>query len=307
MVKGHRHRGWVAPMRRLRPGVVLGALAAAALSAVVWSALVMAGYGGDGGPAAFRQPPQVVQALFDWRSFDARQDALVRSANGLTRQLGGDGAEGSAGLEPAVQAKGVEIKQALSRLMRGLKHRHRRRAAGAVDWGKVAAEAHHKYVPMEEELAMLKVQKQMRSEHRQRGHGSDRIEGAGDVAAVVNEQEQRDERSALMEDPDMGPDTKTRTAFENCEDGSLTAEDAELCGRRASAIKMLTRSAIQKQMDESPAVRPADAETERDTARENQARKKLVEYALIGTRTTIYLPCCCLSKKNLLYIKADLC
>ena len=59
-----------------------------------------------------------------------------------------------------------------------------------------------KYVPMDQELAILKVHQQMRSEHK---FGSDRIEGGGDVAAVVNEAELADERSALMEDTDMGP------------------------------------------------------------------------------------------------------
>jgi len=102
------------------------------------------------------------------------------------------------------------------------------------------------------------------------------------VAAVVNEQEQADERSALMEDSDMGPDTKTKNLFENCEDGSLTAEDAELCGRRASAIKMITRAAIKQQIAKNPPVSPDDVKGRQDAQNENKARKELVAYALIG-------------------------
>ena len=197
------------------------------------------------------------QELFDWRSFSAQQETLVHRADGLTEQLGGSA---------AVAEKGAAIKQVLSNLMRGL----RRRASSP---------PRKRYIPMDQELAILKVQKQMRTEQK---FGTDRIDSGGDVAAVVNEQEQADERSALMEDPDMGPDTKTNNLFENCEDGSLTAEDAELCGRRASAIKMITRAAVKQQLEKEPPVSPGEVQGMRDALNENKARKELVSYALIG-------------------------
>jgi hypothetical protein len=217
---------------------------------------------------------QVVQELFNWNRFSAQQDALIRRADDLTTQLRGSRGADRARLPAAVEKKGAEIKQVLAKLMRGLQKRHRvhQQHSGSMQ---------HKYIPMDQELAILKVQKQMRTEHEHRFR-RDRIEGGGDVAAVVNEQELADERSALMEDPDMGPSTKTEDLFENCEDGSLTEEDAELCGRRATAIKMLTRVAIQKQLTKDPPVSPSNKADSLDAEREDDARKKLLEYALIG-------------------------
>lgn len=49
-------------------------------------------------------------------------------------------------------------------------------------------------------------------------------------------------------------DIKTEHLFENCEDGSLTAEDAELCSRRASEIRMIQRAAINQQLAKNPPV-----------------------------------------------------
>jgi hypothetical protein len=230
------------------------------LAAVAWHAGVAAGGRRD----ALLQL-QERQELFNWQQFSAQQGELVRKADGLAAQLGGSG---RGRMPRAVQKKGAAIKQALANLMHGLAHDEHD-----------APRPTHKYIPMDQELAILKVQKQMRGEHR---FGSDRIEGGGDVAAVVNEQEQADERNALMEDPTTGPDTKTKHLFENCEDGSLTAEDAELCGRRASAIKMITRRAIQEQLDKNPPVRPDDTRGLVDAERENAARKDLIAYALIG-------------------------
>ena len=52
----------------------------------------------------------------------------------------------------------------------------------------------------------------------------------------------------------LSPDIKTGHLFEDCEDGSLTAEDAELCSRRASAIKTIQRAAINQQLAKNPPV-----------------------------------------------------
>lgn len=241
------------PAAGSRPlAVVLVALATVSLCAVAWHT----------GPGAPRRAE-----LFDWSRFTAQQDTLRRQASDLTAQLGDDGdGAGRRGLSREVQEKGADIKHALAKLMKGLHPRHARRQQ-------------HTYVPMDQELAILKVQKQMHTEHK---FAKDRIEGGGDVAAVVNEAEQSDERSALMESPKWGPDTKTENLFENCEDGSLTAEDAELCGRRASAIKMITRAAIRQQLEKNPPVSPNDMAGVLDAEQENKARKDLVAYALIG-------------------------
>ena len=59
---------------------------------------------------------------------------------------------------------------------------------------------------------------------------------------------------AALSFPNFSPDIKTGHLFENCEDGSLTAEDAELCSRRASAIKMIQRAAINQQLAKNPPV-----------------------------------------------------
>lgn len=231
-----------------------------ALAVVGLAAIACVTPAGSIGSALRADGLQQTQELFNWKSFSAQQDTLVHQADGLTAQLGG------AGSAADVAEKGAAIKHVLSNLMRGLR-RHR------------ASPPHKKYIPMDQELAILKVQKQMRTEQK---FGKDRIEVGGDVAAVVNEQEQADERSALMEDSDMGPDTKTKNLFENCEDGSLTAEDAELCGRRASAIKMITRAAIKQQIAKNPPVSPDDVKGRQDAQNENKARKELVAYALIG-------------------------
>jgi hypothetical protein len=60
---------------------------------------------------------------------------------------------------------------------------------------------------------------------------------------------------AALSFPNFSPDIKTGHLFENCEDGSLTAEDAELCSRRASAIKTIQRAAINQQLAKNPPVR----------------------------------------------------
>jgi len=219
---------------------------------------------GEGAAAA-----QHTQALFSWQAFSAQQDVLAHRASDLAARVAGDDRNGGAGSGAGGGDKGAAIREVLRTLMRGL----RRRGSAA------ARHPAQTYVPMDQELAILKVQKQMRTEHK---FGTDRIEGGGDVAAVVNEAEQADERSALMEDPDTGPDTKTEHLYENCEDGSLTAEDADLCGRRASAIKMITRAAIQQQLAKNPPVSPRDVADAADTERENKARKDLMAYALIG-------------------------
>lgn len=177
--------------------------AGAAARAVTWAAAVCAVValstvlGLRTGPAAAGQllAAQHTQTLFDWKRFSARQQALERRAGDLSVQLAGEragdragGATGSA----RAQAKGKAIDEVLRNLMHGLQRGntpHPRRPA-------------KKYVPMDQELAILQVHKQMRTEHK---FGSDRLEGGGDVAAVVNEAELADERSALMEDPDMGP------------------------------------------------------------------------------------------------------
>ena len=249
------HRAWSA--RELAP-LLLASLAVLGPAAVAWHGV----RGTQGGSVLLAGR----QELFNWKQFSTQQGKLVRQADGLTAELGGIGA-GQHSMSSSVQEKGAAIKQVLANLMEGLREKRRR------------AEPAHKYIPMDQELAILKVQKQMRSEHK---FASDRIEGGGDVAAVVNEQEQADERSALMEGRDMGPDTKTKHLFENCEDGSLTAEDAELCGRRASAIKLITRRAIRKQLAKNPPKGPEDARGLIDAERENTARKDLIAYALIG-------------------------
>lgn len=243
---------------------MLASLAVLGLAAFAW-------YGRATTPGgsvllARRAQPQVLEELFNWKQFSRQQGKLVRRADGLTAELGGIG-EGERSLSSSVRKKGAAIKQVLANLMEGLRHKRHN------------AEPAHRYIPMDQELAILKVHKQMRSEHK---FGSDRIEGGGDVAAVVNEQEQADERNALMENPDMGPDTKIKHLFENCEDGSLTAEDAELCGRRASAIKMITKRAIKQQLEKNPPVSPRNAEGMIDAEKENTARKDLIAYALIG-------------------------
>lgn len=174
-------------------------MAGAAAQAAAWAAAVCALVSiysvlclpaGPAAPGELRAV-QHTQTLFNWQRFSARQDALARRAGDLSAQLAGDEA-GGAPSSAHTWAKGAAIKEVLRSLMHGLQRggtAHPRRPA-------------KKYVPMDQELAILKVHKQMRTEHK---FGSDRIEGGGDVAAVVNEAELADERSALMEDPDMGP------------------------------------------------------------------------------------------------------
>jgi len=174
-------------------------MAGAAAQAAVWAAAVFAlvslfsVLGLLAGPAAPGEllAVQHTQTLFDWQRFSARQDALARRAGDLSAQLAGDQAGGAPDSARA-RAKGAAIKKVLRSLMHGLQ-------LGGTDHPRRPAK---KYVPMDQELAILKVHQQMRSEHK---FGSDRIEGGGDVAAVVNEAELADERSALMEDTDMGP------------------------------------------------------------------------------------------------------
>ena len=174
-------------------------MAGAAAQAAAWAAAVCALVSlfsvlclpaGPAAPGELRAVQQT-QALFNWQQFSERQDALARRSADLSAQLAGNQA-GGARDSARGGGKGAAIKEVLRSLMHGLQR------GGTEN----ARRPEKKYVPMDQELEILKVHKQMRTEHK---FGSDRIEGGGDVAAVVNEAELADERSALMEDPDMGP------------------------------------------------------------------------------------------------------
>eukprot|EP00286_Rhodomonas_abbreviata_P007921 CAMPEP_0181334484 /NCGR_PEP_ID=MMETSP1101-20121128/26289_1 /TAXON_ID=46948 /ORGANISM="Rhodomonas abbreviata, Strain Caron Lab Isolate" /LENGTH=381 /DNA_ID=CAMNT_0023444473 /DNA_START=121 /DNA_END=1262 /DNA_ORIENTATION=+ len=205
--------------------------------AVIAVSLLLVGYG-----FVHQAVPQTVE-LFNWNSWNEEQQHLMHSASALTGRLSTARRTGS-----ALQQKLGDI----SNLVMPQRHT----------------------IPMDQALAMLKVQKQMRHED-QVPH--DRIEGAGDVAGLVDEQDEAMERNALQE-PVEGADIDTSNLYENCEDGSLTVEDADLCQRRAQAIKMLTKSAVQSQIAKAlaPPAKVAKAKTMTD------AQRELVADAAIG-------------------------
>jgi len=204
--------------------------------------------------------------LFSWGAWNRQQQALIRRTNALTSSLSHLKGSGVSGLED----QGRAIKDGLRSLTRMV--RPQRAAAAA----RRAAAGQKHYRTMDQELAILKVQKQMRSEAH---FPKDHIHGAGDVVGQLGEQDERDLNNALFLPNPSGPNTHTADLFENCEDGSLTVEDAELCGRRASAIKQLTQDAINRQIAESPPQDPSEAPA---ASKENSARSQLIADAMIG-------------------------
>ena len=92
------------------------------------------------------------ELLFDWSRFTQESKVLRRQASDLTAHLGSGGGDGAGqhGMSREVQEKGADIKQALAKLMRGLHETH----AGQKRRG---VQQQHKYVPMDQELAILKV------------------------------------------------------------------------------------------------------------------------------------------------------
>lgn len=197
--------------------------------------------------AGLASPPTV--ELFDWKSWSEQQEHLIHSADALTGRLS------------SAQQTGTALRQKLGDISHLVMP--------------------HKIIPMDQALAMLKVQKQMRSEDQE---PHDRIEGAGDVAGLVDEQDEAMERNALRE-PAEGADLDTSNLFENCEDGSLTAEDAELCQRRASAIKLLTKSAVNAQLADAMAAQAAAAQAAATPVRRkvvSDAQRELIAEAKVG-------------------------
>jgi hypothetical protein len=91
--------------------------------------------------------------LFNWANFDKEQAALSNK------------------VEAAIMQKGRNVVQQLHEIKDMVRPRR-------------AWRARRKTIPMDEELAMLKVHDQMR---RETHFAKDRITGAGDVTAIVNE------------------------------------------------------------------------------------------------------------------------
>lgn len=213
--------------------------------------------------------------MFSWGSFERQQKSLSTSVAGV---LGSR--EGVAELERNgrnVVEQLHELKDMVNPRRRGRSGRH---GGGGIDAarggvGFTPGGRPRRTVPMNEELAMLKVHKQMMSEER---FPKDKISGAGDVTGIVNEGDQRMEDSALMQVP-AGKNTKVSTLYENCEDSSLTAEDGELCRRRANAIRQLTEAAVASQLAQAPPRSPN--EQARETV-EDSARQELAADAMVG-------------------------
>ena len=193
--------------------------------------------------------------LFDWHKWTSEQQQLTRKAKRLTKTL-------SATISPRSQNEEIASKR---------KDSHRA--------SKGSSPIRRKTMPMDQALAMIKVQDQMRKERK---FNKDRIDDAGDVAGVVSERDQQDMDSALDEHPDRP--TKASRLFENCKDGSATVEDAELCQRRASAIRLLTRSAVRAQIavGRQKAKAKALAAAQQEFA---EARRELLAEAMRGGRS----------------------
>ncbi|EKX44277.1 hypothetical protein GUITHDRAFT_109732 [Guillardia theta CCMP2712] len=194
---------------------------------------------------------------FNWRAWRAQQRRLMRRLDEVEKGVDANSEDDS---------KSRDIKSVLSSLKDTLRPHPM---------------PHLNTVPMDQELAILKVHKQMRTEKK---FPKDRIEGAGDVTGIVAEQDRADERNALMEGDDAGPDTKTKHLFENCEDGSLTVEDAELCSRKALAIKMLTHAAVQSQLSNT-GMSPMGSKSEPSLQTMdlmNDATSELIKDAIVG-------------------------
>lgn len=203
--------------------------------------------------------------LFSWSRWNKQQESLISQTNALTSSLSHLKGAGAPGLAD----QGRAIKRGLRSMTRMMKPQ---RAAAATRGG--APKKH--YRTMSQELSILKVQKQMRTEAK---FPKDRIHGAGDVVGQLGEQDEADLRNALFLPTPSGPNTNTQNLFENCEDGSLTVEDAELCGRRASAIKQLTQNTIMQQIAMNP---PQDPALVRRAGKEDTARSNLIADAMIG-------------------------
>jgi hypothetical protein len=233
------------------PVVALVALAALACASI----LGLAAWGGArGGGGAVE--------LFSWGSFAKEQASLSKDVEGVI----------SPEKRAAILKNGHEVVQQLHEFEDMVRPR---RAEEAVQ--------RRKTVPMDEELAMMKVQRQMRAEHK---FPKDRVVGAGDVTAIVNEGDRAMYDEALGRPaPGALGDSKDSVLYENCEDDSLTAEDADLCQRRAGQIKDLTKAAVAEQIADSPPVSPKDRK-DRDAAmrkfREMEHAKELAAEALVG-------------------------
>ena len=230
--------------------VALVALAALACASIL--GLAARGGGGGGGGAV---------ELFSWENFAKEQASLSKDVEGVI----------SPEKRAAILKNGHEVVQQLHEFEDMVRPRR--------------AEVVHrrKTVPMDEELAMMKVQRQMRAEHK---FPKDRVVGAGDVTAIVNEGDRAMYDQALgRHAPGALGDTKDSALYENCEDDSLTAEDADLCQRRAGQIKDLTKAAVAEQIADSPPVSPEDRK-HRDAAmrkfREREHAKELAAEALVG-------------------------
>ncbi len=100
----------------------------------------------------------------------------------------------------------------------------------------------------------------------------------------ISQGDQRMEDNALMMQGPPLTDTKTSRLYENCRDSSLTVEDAELCERRAGAIRLLTRAAVASQIAQSPPVVPDDSSRDRQYMRDkaDAYRQTLAAEALMG-------------------------
>jgi hypothetical protein len=90
------------------------------------------------------------------------------------------------------------------------------------------------------------------------------------------------EDSALMMSEPHLADTKTSRLYENCRDSSLTVEDAELCERRAGAIKLLTRAAVATQIAQAPPVVPHETSSDAEYLKDEANREQLAAEALVG-------------------------
>ncbi len=190
--------------------------------------------------------------LFNWGAWTSEQQQLSKKASRLTSTL-------SKTINSYPAEQGNAVRQAP------------RRPAPALP-------ARRKTIPMDQALAMLKVQDQMRHEAK---FSKDRVDSAGDVAGMVSERDERDMDRALG-DAHLRP-TKAARLFENCKDGSATVEDAELCQRRADAIRTLTRAAVRSQLAERRrrAAAPALAAA---AAADAEARRELLAEAMRGGR-----------------------